>query len=75
MLGNFEGWKPRKVGGCRWTMCRWNQGLSHVAQDMACCWFEVVCGQCMEIAGFGNLASFWEFLGHIWGVRVHQRAL
>ena len=23
-LGNFEGWKPQKVGGCGWSRCPWN---------------------------------------------------
>ena len=32
--GNFEGWKPPKVGGCGWTRCARNRVLSQVAQDM-----------------------------------------
>ena len=26
-----EGWEPAKVGGCGWTRCPWNLGLSQVA--------------------------------------------
>ena len=32
--GNSKGWKPPKVGGCKWIRCAWNRVLSHVAQDM-----------------------------------------
>ena len=41
-LGNFEAWKPRKVGGCGWTSCLRDLGLSHVAQDTARFWFRGV---------------------------------
>ena len=34
--GNFWGWKPTKVGGCRWIRCARNRVWSHVAQDMVC---------------------------------------
>ena len=30
-LGDFEAWKPQKVGGCGWTRCPRNSFLSHVA--------------------------------------------
>ena len=30
-LGNSEGWKPQKVGGCRWSRCPWNSDLSAIA--------------------------------------------
>ena len=35
-LGNFEGRKPPKVGGCGLIRCAQNHVLRHVAQDMAC---------------------------------------
>ena len=34
-VGDFEGWKPQQVGGCGWTRCPWNLGLSQVPQYMA----------------------------------------
>ena len=34
-LGDFEAWKPQKVGGCGWNRCPRNLVLSHVAQDTA----------------------------------------
>ena len=33
-LGNSEGWKAQKVGGCGWSRCPRNRILSHVAKDM-----------------------------------------
>ena len=62
-LGDYEGWKPQKVGGCGWTRCPRNRILSHVAQDTARAWFR----------GFGahgaDFGAFWRqfgrFLGHI----------
>ena len=48
-LGNFEGWKPQKVGGCGWSRCPRNRILSHVAKDMAYSWFVAV--------------GIWSFLG------------
>ena len=41
-LGNSEGWKPQKVGGCGWSRCPRNRILSHVAKDMAYSWFVAV---------------------------------
>ena len=41
-LGNSEGWKPQKVGGCGWNRCPRNRILSHVAKDMAYSWFVAV---------------------------------
>ena len=38
-LGEFEAWKPQKVGGCGWTRCPRNSVLSHVGQDTAHSWF------------------------------------
>ena len=38
-LGDSEGWKPQKVGGCGWTRCPRNSDLSQVAQDTARSWF------------------------------------
>ena len=57
-MGNCEGWKPQKVGGCWWSRCPRNRILSHVAKDMACSWFVAV-----------GIWSFWvlfgPFRGHI----------
>ena len=38
-LGDSEGWKPQKLGGCGWTRCPRNSDWSHVAQDTARSWF------------------------------------
>ena len=57
-LGNSEGWKPQKVGGCGWTRCPRNRILSHVAKDMAYSWFVAV-----GIWSFCGL--FGPFPGHI----------
>ena len=66
-LGNFEGWKPQKVGGCGWSRCPRNRILSHVAKDMAYSRFVAV--------------GIWSFWGPFWavsttyhGVRGPQRA-
>ena len=64
--GNFEGWKPPKVGGCGWIRCARNRALSHVAQDMVCFWFLVWgCGRpmCTNFGAFGGLLG--EVRGHI----------
>ena len=62
-LGNSEGWKPQKVGGCGWTRCPRNPILSHVAQDTARAWFRGVGAQCAIFGAFWRL--FGPFLGHI----------
>ena len=54
-LGNSEGWKPQKVGGCGWSRCPRNRILSHAAKDMAYSWFVVV--------------GIWSFWGPFWAVR------
>ena len=38
-LGDYEAWKPQKVGGCKWTRFPRNSVLRHVAQDTARFWF------------------------------------
>ena len=50
-IGNFEGWKPQKVGGCGWCRCPRNRILSHVAKDMACSWFVAVGSQNLGLPG------------------------
>ena len=50
-LGNFEAWKPQKVGGSGWTRCPRNRILSHVAQDMARAWFRGVSAQILGLFG------------------------
>ena len=62
-LGDFEAWKPQKVGGCGWTWCPPNQILSHVAQDTARAWFRGVGAHCAYFGAFWRL--FGRFLGHI----------
>ena len=59
-LGDFEAWKPQKVGGCGWTRCPRNSVLSHVAQDTARSWFWACWTQTPHIQ-----AIFGPFLGHI----------
>ena len=58
-LGDSEGWKPQKVGGCRRTRCPRNLVLSHVAQDTARSWFRGV---------WCTLHRFWGFLAPFWAV-------
>ena len=62
-LGNYEAWKPQKVGGCGLTRCPRNQILGHVAQDTARAWFRGVG------AHGANFGAFWRLfgpsLGHI----------
>ena len=62
-LGDSEGWKPQKVGGCGWTRCSQNRILSHVAQDTARAWFRGVGAHCADFGAFWRL--FGLFLGHI----------
>ena len=62
-LGDSEGWKPQKVGGCGWTRCPQNGILSHVAQDTACAWFRGVGAHCADFGAFWRL--FGLFLGYI----------
>ena len=65
-VGNFEGWKPPKGGGCGWMRCARNCVLSHVAQGMVCFWFGTVGGQCARILGL--LGAFWGlFVDILWG--------
>ena len=62
-LGDYEGWKPRQVGGCGWTRCPRNRILSHVAQNTARAWFRGVGARCADFGAFWRL--FGPFLGHI----------
>ena len=62
-LGDSEGWKPQKVGGCRWTTCPRNSVMSHVAQATARAWFRGVGAHCADFGAFWRL--FGPFLGHI----------
>ena len=62
-LGDSEGWKRQKVGGCGWTRCPRNSLLSHVAQDTARAWFRGVGAHCADFGAFWRL--FGPFLGHI----------
>ena len=66
-LGKFEGWKPQKVGGCRWTRCPRNHILSHVTKDMACSWF-------VAVGIWSFWGPFWDVSGTYHGVRGLQRA-
>ena len=62
-LGDSEGWKPQKVGGCGWTRCPRNRILRHVAQDTARAWFRGVVAHSTDFGAFWRL--FGPFLGHI----------
>ena len=62
-LGNSEGWKLQKVGGCGWTRCPRNSVFSHIAQDTARAWFRGVGAHCANFGAFWRL--FGPFLGHI----------
>ena len=60
-LGNFEGWKPQKVGGCRWSRCPRNRILTHVAKDMAYSWV-------VAVGIWSSWRPFWPLPGHIMDV-------
>ena len=62
-LGDSEAWKPQNVGGCGWTRCPRNWDLSHVAQDTARAWFQVVGAHSADFGAFWR--PFGPFLGHI----------
>ena len=62
-LGDSEGWKPQKVGGCGWTRCPRNRILKHITQDTARAWFRGVGAHCADFGAFWRL--FGPFLGHI----------
>ena len=62
-LGDFEAWKPQKVGGCGWTGCPRNGDLSHVVQDIARSWFRGVGAYYAVFGAFWRL--FGQFLGRI----------
>ena len=62
-LGDFEGWKSQKMGGCGWTRCPRNSDLTHVAQHTARAWFWGVGAHCAAFGAFWRL--FGPFLGHI----------
>ena len=73
-LGDFEAWKPRKLGACGWNRCPRNSVLSHVAQDTARSWFRACLTQITHIQAI--------FFGHFWavsrtyrGARGQERAL
>ena len=61
-LGDSEGWKPQKVGGCGWTRCPRNSVLSHVAQNTARAWFRGVGAHRADFGAFWRL--FGPFRGH-----------
>ena len=62
-LGESQGWKPQKVGGCGRIRCPQNSILSHVAQDTARAWFRGVGAHCAYFGAFWRLYGL--FLGHI----------
>ena len=55
-LGDFEAWKPQKVGGCGWTRCPRNWDLSHKIRPV------LGFGVLVHIAQI--LGLFGAFLGH-----------
>ena len=72
-LGDFEAWKPQKVGGCGWNRCPRNLVLSHVAQDTARSWFWPCWTQITHIqAIFGH---FWAVSRTYRGARGKESAL
>ena len=60
--GNFEGWKPLKVGSCGCIRCARNCVLSHVAQDMVLVW-GYRRPMCTNFGAFGGLLG--AVRGHI----------
>ena len=72
--GNFEGWKPPKVGGCGWIRCPRNRVLSNIAPDMVSFWFGVVGGQCAQLLGLSG--AFWgRFADILWSQRALEGPL
>ena len=63
-LGDYEGWKPQKVGGCGWNRCTRNSVLSHVPQDTARSWFWACLTQITHIQAI---------FGHFWAVSQTYR--
>ena len=72
-LGDFEAWKPQKLGGCGWIRCPRNSDLSHVAQDTSRSWFRGVGAHCADFGSFWRL--FGPFLGHIVELGGNQELL
>ena len=72
-LGDSEGWKPQKVGGCGWTRCPRNSDLSHVAQDTVRSWFRGAGAHCAVFGAFRRL--FGPFLGHVVDLRGNKELL
>ena len=67
--GNFEGWKPPKVGGCGWIRCARNRVFSLIAQDMVYFWCRAVRCQCAQILGL--LGAFGgRFADILWSQRA-----
>ena len=72
-LGDYEAWKPQKVGGCGWNRCAQNSVFSHVAQDMARSWFWACLTQTAHIQAI--FSHFWAVSRTYRGARGQQRAL
>ena len=62
-LGNSEGWKPQKEGGCGGLGALGIAFLDHVAKDMACSWFVAVASQSAQ--NLGLLGAFLGVSGHM----------
>ena len=65
-LGDYEAWKPQKVGACGGTRCPPNLDLSHLTQDTPCAWFR---------GGGAHCAGFWGFLAPFWAVSRTYRGI
>ena len=65
-LGNSEGWKPQKVGGCGRTKCPRNLLLGHLAQHTAHSRFWGLLTQ---------TAPNWAIFGHFWAISRTYRGV
>ena len=73
-LGDFEAWKPQKVGDCGCTRCPRNSVLSHVGQDTACSWFWACLTQTSHIQVI-FFCHFWAVSRTYRGARGQERPL
>ena len=69
-LGDSEGWKPQKMGACRWIRCPRNLVLRQIAQDPARSRFWGLLTQTLHMLG-----QFWAISQTYRGVRGQEKAL
>ena len=65
-LGDYEGWKPQKVGGCGWTRCPRNSDFEPRSPRY---------GLCLVSGCWCTLRRFWGFLAPFWDVSRTYRGV